>query len=214
MVLHQNALMTQAGQWFEWMIGGLCSITGTLIFVAFVFLDFCVHLGNRAPLLTRTFFFLSANRRNTLPEAFLTADIVLSTLRNISEGECFSSQAHRFSCSSLPSSPSHLSFFPSSYLTVSCLLLSLFFVSPLPYITNAGISLPSTGLVVYPKVIASRIAQELPFMATENVIMAMVKKGRDRQEVHEKIRVSHCTSSIRSFFIIYLIPLCIRRQAL
>jgi len=72
----------------------------------------------------------SANRRITLPEAFLTADIVLSTLQNISE-----------------------------------------------------------GLVVYPKVIARRIAQELPFMATENIIMAMVKVGGDRQEAHEKIRV-------------------------
>lgn len=67
----------------------------------------------------------------TLPEAFLTADIVLSTLRNVSE-----------------------------------------------------------GLVVYPKVIARRISQELPFMATENLIMAIVKKGGDRQEAHEKIRVS------------------------
>lgn len=73
----------------------------------------------------------SANRRVTLPEAFLTADIVLLTLRNVSE-----------------------------------------------------------GLVVYPKVIARRIAQELPFMATENLIMAIVKKGGDRQEAHEKIRVS------------------------
>ena len=73
----------------------------------------------------------SANRRITLPEAFLTADIVLSTLQNVSE-----------------------------------------------------------GLVVYPKVIARRISQELPFMATENVIMATVKKGGDRQEAHEKIRVS------------------------
>ncbi|KAH9477212.1 Phosphoribosylglycinamide formyltransferase [Psilocybe cubensis] len=72
----------------------------------------------------------SANRRITLPEAFLTADIVLSTLQNVSE-----------------------------------------------------------GLVVYPKVIARRISQELPFMATENVIMALVKKGGDRQEAHEKIRV-------------------------
>lgn len=72
----------------------------------------------------------SANRRITLPEAFLTADIVLSTLQNISE-----------------------------------------------------------GLVVYPKVIARRISQELPFMATENLIMAIVKKGGDRQEAHEKIRV-------------------------
>ncbi|KAF8738558.1 hypothetical protein AX14_011040 [Amanita brunnescens Koide BX004] len=72
----------------------------------------------------------SANRRVSLPEAFLTADIVLSTLQNVSE-----------------------------------------------------------GLVVYPKVIARRISQELPFMATENIIMAMVKKGGDRQEAHEKIRV-------------------------
>lgn len=47
----------------------------------------------------------------------------------------------------------------------------------------------SEGLVVYPKVIARRIAQELPFMATENIIMAIVKKGGDRQEAHEKIRV-------------------------
>jgi adenylosuccinate lyase len=72
----------------------------------------------------------SANRRITLPEAFLTADIILSTLQNVSE-----------------------------------------------------------GLVVYPMVIARRIAQELPFMATENVIMAIVKNGGDRQEAHEKIRV-------------------------
>ncbi|KAE9382974.1 L-Aspartase-like protein, partial [Gymnopus androsaceus JB14] len=77
----------------------------------------------------------SANRRITLPEAFLTADIILSTLQNISE-----------------------------------------------------------GLVVYPKVIARRISQELPFMATENIIMAIVKAGGDRQEAHEKIRVlSHET---------------------
>jgi adenylosuccinate lyase len=47
----------------------------------------------------------------------------------------------------------------------------------------------SEGLVVYPKVIARRISQELPFMATENIIMAIVKKGGDRQEAHEKIRV-------------------------
>lgn len=68
----------------------------------------------------------------TLPEAFLTADIVLTTLQNVSE-----------------------------------------------------------GLVVYPKVIARRIRQELPFMATENFIMAVVKAGGDRQEAHEKIRVRH-----------------------
>lgn len=45
------------------------------------------------------------------------------------------------------------------------------------------------GLVVYPKVIERNIRAELPFMATENVIMAMVAKGGDRQECHEKIRV-------------------------
>lgn len=47
----------------------------------------------------------------------------------------------------------------------------------------------SGGLVVYPAVIGARIAQELPFMATENVLMAMVRHGADRQEVHEAIRV-------------------------
>jgi adenylosuccinate lyase len=73
----------------------------------------------------------SANRRIILPSAFLTADIILTTLQNISE-----------------------------------------------------------GLVVYPKVIARRLAQELPFMATENIIMAIVKAGGNRQEAHEKIRVS------------------------
>jgi len=45
------------------------------------------------------------------------------------------------------------------------------------------------GLVVYPKVIERFILAELPFMATENIIMAMVKKGGDRQECHEQIRV-------------------------
>lgn len=47
----------------------------------------------------------------------------------------------------------------------------------------------STGLVVYPKVIESRLRNELPFMATENIMMDAVKKGGDRQELHEKIRV-------------------------
>ncbi|XP_063234541.1 adenylosuccinate lyase [Bacillus rossius redtenbacheri] len=72
----------------------------------------------------------SANRRLTLPEAFLSADAVLMTLQNVCE-----------------------------------------------------------GLVVYPKVIEKHIRQELPFMSTENVIMAMVKAGADRQECHEHIRV-------------------------
>uniref|UniRef100_A0AAX7SS87 Adenylosuccinate lyase n=1 Tax=Astatotilapia calliptera TaxID=8154 RepID=A0AAX7SS87_ASTCA len=72
----------------------------------------------------------SANRRISLPESFLTADIILSTLQNITE-----------------------------------------------------------GLVVYPKVIERHIRHELPFMATENIIMAIVKAGGNRQECHEKIRV-------------------------
>lgn len=72
----------------------------------------------------------SANRRLTLSEAFLSADAILLTLLNISQ-----------------------------------------------------------GLVVYPKVIERSIQAELPFMSTENIIMAMVKKGGDRQVCHEKIRV-------------------------
>ncbi|XP_011170329.1 adenylosuccinate lyase [Solenopsis invicta] len=72
----------------------------------------------------------SANRRLTLAEAYLSADSILMTLQNITE-----------------------------------------------------------GLVVYPKVIARHVAQELPFMSAENVIMAMVKAGGDRQVCHEKIRV-------------------------
>ena len=44
------------------------------------------------------------------------------------------------------------------------------------------------GLVVYPKVIEKRLMSELPFMATENIMMDAVKKGGDRQELHEKIR--------------------------
>jgi len=45
------------------------------------------------------------------------------------------------------------------------------------------------GLVVYPKVIAARVEAELPFMATENILMAAVKAGGNRQELHEKIRL-------------------------
>lgn len=73
----------------------------------------------------------SANRRITIPEAFLAADAVLITLQNISQ-----------------------------------------------------------GLVVYPAVMQRRIQQELPFMATENVIIAMVKAGADRQEVSNPTALS------------------------
>lgn len=44
------------------------------------------------------------------------------------------------------------------------------------------------GLVVYPKVIEQRLMSELPFMATENIMMDAVKRGGDRQELHERIR--------------------------
>lgn len=72
----------------------------------------------------------SANRRITLSEAFLTADALLLTLLNVTQ-----------------------------------------------------------GLVVYSNVIDRHVRQELPFMSAENLIMAMVKKGGDRQICHEKIRV-------------------------
>lgn len=72
----------------------------------------------------------SANRRISLPEAFLTADTCLNILQNIFE-----------------------------------------------------------GMIVYPKVIESRINQELPFMATENILMELVKShGANRQEGHKRIR--------------------------
>lgn len=72
----------------------------------------------------------SANRRITLAESFLSADAILMTVLNISQ-----------------------------------------------------------GMVVYSKVIERNVNQELPFMATENVIMAMCKVGGDRQVCHEKVRV-------------------------
>ncbi|ODV58677.1 adenylosuccinase ADE13 [Ascoidea rubescens DSM 1968] len=71
---------------------------------------------------------------------------------------------------------------PSAFLTVDILLSTMLNIS--------------SGLVVYPKVIERRILSELPFMATENVIMAMVEKGESRQECHEQIRVlSHQSSA-------------------
>ncbi len=52
------------------------------------------------------------------------------------------------------------------------------------------------GLVVYPKIVSGRVMRELPFMATENILMDAVKKGADRQELHEKLRV-HCQAAAR-----------------
>lgn len=61
-------------------------------------------------------------------------------------------------------------------------------------ILDIGINVTS-GLVVYPKVIAKHVDAELPFMATENIIMEGVKRGGDRQELHEKIRVHSMEAS-------------------
>ena len=52
------------------------------------------------------------------------------------------------------------------------------------------------GIVVYPKVIAQRVKNELPFMASENIMMQAVKRGGDRQQLHEKIR-AHAMEAAR-----------------
>ncbi|RKF60264.1 Adenylosuccinate lyase [Golovinomyces cichoracearum] len=54
-----------------------------------------------------------------------------------------------------------------------------------------------SGIVVYPRRIQARIMEELPFMATENIIMKMVSNGASRQEAHEEIRIlSHQASDV------------------
>ena len=54
-----------------------------------------------------------------------------------------------------------------------------------------------SGLVIYPNTIHSRLMQELPFMATENIIMKLVSLGISRQDAHEEIRVlSHQASDV------------------
>ncbi len=53
------------------------------------------------------------------------------------------------------------------------------------------------NMVVYDKVIASHVQRELPFMATENIMMEAVKRGKDRQELHEKIRVHSMAAAQR-----------------
>ena len=54
----------------------------------------------------------------------------------------------------------------------------------------------TSGLVVYDKVIRRRVMEKLPFMATENIMMAAVKKGGNRQELHERLRVhSHAAAA-------------------
>ena len=63
---------------------------------------------------------------------------------------------------------------PQSFLAVDALLLLYQNVA--------------SALVVYPATIARRLAEELPFMATENILMAAVERGGDRQDLHERIR--------------------------
>ncbi|MBW8885853.1 MAG: adenylosuccinate lyase, partial [Planctomycetia bacterium] len=55
----------------------------------------------------------------------------------------------------------------------------------------------TAGLVVYPKVIAENLEEELPFMATENILMAAVQAGGDRQELHERLRRHSHDSALR-----------------
>ncbi len=80
----------------------------------------------------------SANRRLSLPEAFLATDAVLELYANI-----------------------------------------------------------ASGMVVYPKMIARRVNENLPFMATEDIIMESVKNGGDRQEIHERVRVHSQAAATR-----------------
>ena len=98
----------------------------------------------------------------------------------------------------------------SRYVTVNCLNPALtaseqWFERTLDDSANKRISVPEAflavdsilgiyqnvarGLVVYPKVISAHIQKELPFMATENILMDAVKNGGDRQELHERIRI-------------------------
>ncbi|MEA5068384.1 MAG: adenylosuccinate lyase, partial [Christensenellaceae bacterium] len=53
------------------------------------------------------------------------------------------------------------------------------------------------GIVVYPKMIERSIRENLPFMATENILMAGVMRGGDRQQLHEKLRVLSHQATVR-----------------
>ena len=88
----------------------------------------------------------SANRRISLAEAFLTADAILNTLQNISEG---------------------LVVYPKVSFMLSIINLCILYIAIcflIPFLIN-----------IIKKVIEKHIAQELPFLASENIIMEMVK---------------------------------------
>lgn len=74
-------------------------------------------------------------------------------------------------------------------------------VLPEAFLTcDAILSLLSTVIThwqVHPKVIARHVAEELPFLATENILMACVKKGGDRQDLHEKLKMHSFTTRKR-----------------
>ncbi len=73
-------------------------------------------------------------------------------------------------------------FLPQAFLAIDAVLILYLNVVP--------------GMVVYPNVIAKHVAQELPFMATENLMMAAVQAGGDRQDVHERVRThSHAAGA-------------------
>ena len=64
---------------------------------------------------------------------------------------------------------------PEAYLTVDAVMLLMHNVA--------------SGMVVYPEMIRRRLMEELPFMATENLMMRAARKGGDRQDLHERVRV-------------------------
>jgi len=53
------------------------------------------------------------------------------------------------------------------------------------------------GIVIFPKIIERNLSSELPFMVTEEIIIAMTRKGADRQDVHERLRVHSSAASVR-----------------
>ncbi|KPM44641.1 Adenylosuccinate lyase [Neonectria ditissima] len=62
-------------------------------------------------------------------------------------------------------------------------------LNPQPYLPCASLDNVTNGLVVYPEMIRAHLDAEIPFMASENIIMKLVSKGGNRQEAHEQIRV-------------------------